>query len=281
MEPMSLEHRPSVIEPLLNLASTVLEQRSAWRDNVGGKEEKAYLKVRPGEQCVKSSLIEGSIISLDEADTAIKYKKGPKSFVRAHLVASEWAEKTNLLSLGICEFLLGLHNVYVTELPSDPDCYDDSQIHFKPGKWRTVNVQVGAHLPPRSSDVAACMQRFEAVYFPILDKGIQGRDQLMALVHGFIAHHRLVWIHPFDDYNGRLSRIFLDKWLSVCGLPGSDLLTISSGFAVDGGEQYKALLHNADLPRAGALDGRGNLSERELVEFVRFCLKSSIPGEPT
>tara|TARA_R110001599_G_scaffold229825_7_gene429062 strand:+ start:298 stop:471 length:174 start_codon:yes stop_codon:yes gene_type:complete len=44
------------------------------------------------------------------------------------------------------------------------------------------------------------------------------------------AHHRLMWIHPFVDGNGRTGRLFTNQHLSYVGLSGYGLWTISRGF---------------------------------------------------
>ena len=58
------------------------------------------------------------------------------------------------------------------------------------------------------------------------------------------AHHRLLWIHPFLDGNGRVTRLFSHAWLRELGI-GSELWEISRGLArqVD---EYKKMLATAE-----------------------------------
>lgn len=283
MEPLSLEFRPGAIEPLLALADDFLKRSarayellSEERDSVPSG-FRTLRKIREIDQCFYSNLIEGITLSRKE----IAFSADPdseKSLAGAHLAASRWADKDNLRPMGICQFLRNCHEVFVSGLPDDLRFLNQQGKglgfrFIKPGRWREMDVQVGHHVPPRAQDVQRFMDRFEEVYSPFLARPMTGKDQLMAIVHGFIAHHRLVWIHPFSDFNGRISRIFLDKWLAVCRLPAIDLRTISGLLGRDGGVKYLAMLHNADRPRQGALDGRGNLTEKGLVDFVRFCLE--------
>jgi Fic family protein len=88
------------------------------------------------------------------------------------------------------------------------------------------------------------------------------------------AHHRLLWIHPFLDGNGRVARLMSHAMLLDLGV-GSALWSVSRGLArrsVD----YKRLLMAADEPRKGDLDGRGALSQSALIEFCQFFLESCL-----
>jgi Fic family protein len=112
------------------------------------------------------------------------------------------------------------------------------------------------------------MKRFEEAYDPAKLSQVQ---QIIAIA---ASHHRLVWIHPFLDGNGRVVRLFSQAWLLETGI-GSSLWSVSRGLARNV-EEYKARLMAADAPRKGDLDGRGNLSHDELVNFCRFFLKTAV-----
>jgi len=85
------------------------------------------------------------------------------------------------------------------------------------------------------------------------------------------AHHRLRWMHPFMDGNGRVARLMPHAMLL-------DLLDTGAVWSVSRGlarnvREYKALLANCDMTRRNDLDGRGTLSEEALAEFTRFFLR--------
>jgi Fic family protein len=140
-----------------------------------------------------------------------------------------------------------------------------------PGEFRNDprhDVSVGRHLPPSSSVVAQFMEYFESRYrFEAL--GTSARIVAMAA-----AHHRLNYIHPFPDGNGRVSRLMSHAMAWEAGIGANGLWSISRGLArglEDPGE-YRRMMDAADEPRRGNLDGRGNLSRSALVEFVTwFC----------
>jgi Fic family protein len=84
------------------------------------------------------------------------------------------------------------------------------------------------------------------------------------------AHHRLLWIHPFYDGNGRVARLMSHASLLRCGV-GSSLWSVARGLARNV-QDYKTLLMAADAQRHGDLDGRGTLSTKALTAFCEFFL---------
>jgi Fic family protein len=144
-----------------------------------------------------------------------------------------------------------------------------------PGEWRSVpehDVAVGRHQPPSSAVVDDFMSHFADRYrFDRL--GRAGRITAMAA-----AHHRLNYIHPFPDGNGRVSRLMSHAMAWQAGIAAHGLWSISRGLArgLDSRTEYKQMMDLADTPRQDDLDGRGNLSERALVEFVTWFLKVAL-----
>ena len=88
------------------------------------------------------------------------------------------------------------------------------------------------------------------------------------------VHHRLLWIHPFLDGNGRVTRLMSHALFKRLGI-GTSLWSVSRGLARDT-SRYKALLAAADAPRRGDRDGRGALTQAGLVEFCDFFLRTCL-----
>jgi Fic family protein len=88
------------------------------------------------------------------------------------------------------------------------------------------------------------------------------------------AHHRLLWIHPFLDGNGRVARLMSHAILSEA-LDTGGVWSIASGLARND-RIYKSQLIACDMERQNDLDGRGHLSEEALAEFTRFFLSVCI-----
>ena len=95
----------------------------------------------------------------------------------------------------------------------------------------------------------------------------RGEMQVVAMA---AAHHRLAWIHPFRDGNGRVARLHSHLVLNHLGL-SNGLWSPLRGFARSHDDYYDRLAA-ADEPRAGDLDGRGNLTELGLVQWIAYVL---------
>lgn len=144
-----------------------------------------------------------------------------------------------------------------------------------PGEWRARpdhDVAVGRHQPPSSAVVDDFMRHFAARY-RFAGIGRAGRIIAMAA-----AHHRLNYIHPFPDGNGRVSRLMSHAMAWQAGVAAHGLWSISRGLArgLASRTEYKQMMHLADSPRQGDVDSRGNLSERALVEFVTWFLRVAL-----
>jgi Fic family protein len=89
------------------------------------------------------------------------------------------------------------------------------------------------------------------------------------------AHHRFNYIHPFPDGNGRVSRLMSHAMAHAAGIGAHGLWSISRGLSrgLKSRSEYKQMMDLADTPRQGDLDGRGNLSERSLTEFILWFLQ--------
>ena len=132
----------------------------------------------------------------------------------------------------------------------------------EPGAIRDDSVNVGRHVAPAAASLPGFFQRFDEVYD-------QRRSWDMHVIATACAHQRLAWVHPFLDGNGRAVR--LQTHCALCPL-SHGLWSVNRGLARQRTEYY-ARLANADSPRRGDLDGRGNLTEAGLHEWVDFFLK--------
>ncbi|MDB6013990.1 MAG: filamentation induced by cAMP protein fic [Gammaproteobacteria bacterium] len=172
------------------------------------------------------------------------------------------------------EFLRWLHQEFYRDAPESTLLIQTSEgaLRMTPGEWRTDverDVAVGRHVPSSSAHVADFMLYFEERF--ILDR--MGRAaQIMAMAS---AHHRFNYIHPFLDGNGRVSRLMSHAMAAVAGIGARGLWSVSRGLArgLDSRADYKRMMDYADTPRQGDLDGRGNLSQKALQEFVLWFLR--------
>ncbi|MBA2920772.1 Fic family protein [Sphingomonas sp. MAH-20] len=165
-----------------------------------------------------------------------------------------------------------LHRSFCARLPEEllwvenPDTAE--RLRVVPGELRRRGVAVGRHIPPDADELPRFMARFDQAYDP------KRLNQVRQVQSVGAVHHRLLWIHPFLDGNGRVARLMSHALFKRVGI-GSSLWSVSRGLARNA-ERYKALLQAADGPRRGDRDGRGNLTQAGLVAFCGFFLEACL-----
>jgi Fic family protein len=157
-------------------------------------------------------------------------------------------------------FLCRAHASLYGRLSEDDRRTDDGHV-VRPGALRTEDVSVSRHVPPTWASVPKFLARMDEVY-----ARSRGLDPMLYTIAA--AHHRVVWTHPFRDGNGRASR--LQMHCALLPLTGG-LWSVNRGLARNR-DTYYTLLSNADMPRHGDLDGRGNLSQSMLWEWCRYFI---------
>jgi Fic family protein len=171
------------------------------------------------------------------------------------------------------EFILGIHKSFYSKEGMEPFLdvtHDGMQDRIVPGAIRKRDVKVGNHIAPSADKLDSMMNEFEHLY----NKSLVFNDAVK-LIHILASHHRLMWIHPFLDGNGRTARLALDGAFASIKMSGYGLWNISRGLARNSTE-YKDNLSYADMPRQGERDGRGALSSNALAQYVNFMLDISL-----
>jgi Fic family protein len=281
MEPLSIDPaRPAYIA-LTGLAHELSETSGRVDAALAPATARSLSELVAGMNCYYSNLIEGHRTLPVDIERALQRaregdaERNLQSLARAHIEADRWARTRMLHKDSLEPFLLEVHRLFCLHLPADHLKLSDGSL-MTPGEFRTQEVQVGRHLAPKAASLGRFLERYAGVFGPMLEKAGQGGiPALEGIVSSFVAHHRLVWIHPFPDGNGRVARILLDAMLRGCRVNRASLWSMSRGFAKTA-DEYKACLSRADEHRMGALDGRGNLSERGLAEFCTYALKTAI-----
>ena len=135
-------------------------------------------------------------------------------------------------------------------------------IEMVPGKLRESNVRVGQHIAPDYSEIPSFFNKYELLY-RVPSHATQAKQVIFALA----SHHRLMWIHPFLDGNGRTARLVLDGIFSSMSLEGYGLWNISRGLSRRS-EDYKRNLALADMVRQGDLDA--------FISYIKFMLEIAL-----
>ena len=285
----SLTHQMEPLRPPHSAALTALAQRVITADARLSEIVRPEAKAAAAEMvlamnCHYSNLIEGITIPPAEIERALKndFSSDQKQADLQHLGAAH-IRTAHMMSNRVkagqlpvdANFICECHRVFYDGMPRSLLQVDDGTL-IEPGAFRKRDVIVRQHVPPAWESIPEFMARFGAAY------ASQHVPKSSRLIDIAAAHHRLVWIHPFVDGNGRVSRIVADAMLLDAGVNVDGLWSLSRGFAkglvVEGGKSitYVSRLHNADRSRLGNYDGRGNLSTKTLTEFCEYVLRTAI-----
>ena len=171
------------------------------------------------------------------------------------------------------DFMRDVHREFYSHIPKEYHkikTRNGDEYELIPGEVRKEKeqVMVGNHYGPMASSLPRFLKSFSNRYSSIT-------DPLNRIVAIAASHHRLAWVHPFLDGNGRVARLISDALFMMENLDARGLWTISRGLAIRK-ENYYAALSNADSVRLNDFDGRGNLSESRLNEFCEFFLSTAL-----
>lgn len=232
-----------------------------------------------GMNCYYSNLIEGhdtrpiDIERALHADFAAEPERRDLQLEAAAHIAVQTAIDTGSIDAAqpLSALAAEIHRRFYERLPGNlrwvEELNSGRRVEVVPGEWRGGDARVGAHVAPPVDELSGWMAR--------LDEGAPERfgraERLVAIA---AVHHRLLWIHPFADGNGRVARLLAHALLRRAGV-GSPLWSVARGLARNV-DAYRAYLARADDPPHGALDGRGILSDGRLAEFCRFFLAACI-----
>ena len=125
-------------------------------------------------------------------------------------------------------FLKELHSLITRDLKTEGS--------KEGGKFRSCNVSIknAEHTPPDMVLVNDYMEKLIA--------WINEDDRMqMQLLKVAIAHHCFTWIHPFDNGNGRMSRILTYTMLRQYGFDMAYLLNSTAVFCIDRNKYFDML----------------------------------------
>jgi len=227
--------------------------------------------------CYYSNLIEGHNThpidierALSDDFSAEPEKRDLQLEARAHISVQAWIDGGGLTDHPMAPAsIIEIHRRFCAELPASlmsVDGPDGTRIPIIPGALRERDVQVGRHIAPSPGAVPRLLVHMHQMY------AMLGR--LSSVIGLACAHHRLNWVHPFVDLNGRVTRMVSHAML-LKEVQSRGLWSVSRGLARRD-DEYKRRLMAADELRHGGADGRGNLSEQRLAEFAGFFLETCI-----
>jgi len=230
--------------------------------------------------CYYSNLIEGHDThpidierAMNDDYSADPQKRDLQKEAKAHVTVQKWIDMDGLAGRATTrDGIEELHRRFCELLPKDllwvdnPDTGEKAQV--VPGELRQRDVQVGRLIAVSPGSLPRFFERFETAY------GNPRLGKVDRILSAACAHHRLLWLHPFLDGNGRVARLMSYSVLRDA-LDTGGIWSVARGLARREAE-YKSQLSACDSPRRGDLDGRGNLSEGALVDFAKFFLEVCI-----
>ncbi|HXN35290.1 MAG TPA: Fic family protein [Opitutaceae bacterium] len=274
MEPAFPERQGPALE---DLACAIILRAGRLQAKVRPQFQEELSGVTRMMHCYYSNLIEGQQTLVPDIEAALHddfsaepEKRDLQKLALAHLACQRWAAACTGSPFSQ-EFLCELHNRFYSALPPAlcvATTGTGAKAPLEPGVLRAGDVRVGAHRAPPHELVPGLLlhfrQRYEAA----------GPSLASRIVSIGASHHRLAWIHPFRDGNGRVIRLFSDTLIRHLGIDAGGLWSLSRGLAVARTEYYARLASADGLRGAGTADtGPGPLSGRALHEFCEFVLR--------
>lgn len=233
-----------------------------------------------------SNLIEGHKTTIPEIEQALSKRftgdderQYAQELCAAHVEAERTLMKKVLgdaeLNVADADFLRLIHQEFYSHLPPHHLCthgekgFTDHPV--LPGKFRDQYVSVGinkAPIGPSPGDVPKYVNEFAKAYAP---GAFHGDERLIAMA---AAHHRLTWIHPFRDGNGRVCRLFSGLFMAAAKINRSNLWSLSRGLSRNKNE-YMVNLFSADPDPRPKDEVRFSASEL-LADFCVFFFETCL-----
>jgi Fic family protein len=278
MEPLLIgetsRHRGKLTDMVLELA----QKAAGFRRSMPESLMASLADLVRAMNCYYSNLIEGHDTHPIDIERALKndYSKDARKRdlqleAKAHIAVQEWIDRGGLKGRAVTsDGIRETHRRFCELLPEDLLWVEDPEkkerVRVAAGELRKRDVVVGTHVAMSAGAVPRFLARFAEVY-GTLNK----TDSILATA---TAHHRLLWIHPFLDGNGRVARLMSHAML-LESLGTGAAWSVARGLARNV-EEYKRHLVACDQPRRNDLDGHGQLSEEALAAFTEFFLSICI-----
>jgi len=211
MEPLlvseSSRHRTALTDVALELAA----KSAGFRRSLPGGVATALSDLVRAMNCYYSNLIEGHDTHPVDIERALKNdysddatQRNLQLEAKAHITVQKWIDEGGLTGRattagGITEIHRRFCELLPEELLWTENPETGERVKLIPGALRQQEVKVGRHIPVSPGALPRFIERFEAVY-----SKLGKTDTILATAS---THHRLLWIHPFLDGNGRVARL--------------------------------------------------------------------------
>jgi Fic family protein len=278
MEPMIISESADRREALIDLAIELAEQSAAFKSSLPQNIVSSLANLVRSMNCYYSNLIEGHNThpvdierALQDDYSADARKRDLQLEAKAHITVQKWIDDGGLSGRTTSvDGLIETHKRFCELLPDDllltTDPQTGKEVSVVPGAFRDRDVQVGRHVPVSPGSIPRFLERFSSAY-----SQLSRTNRILAAA---AAHHRHLWIHPFLDGNGRVTRLMTHAML-LESLDTGAIWSVARGLARQEAN-YKNHLAQCDQTRRSDLDGRGHLSQNALINFTEFFLQTAL-----
>jgi Fic family protein len=161
--------------------------------------------------CDYSNLIEGHDTHPIDIERAMKNDYSANAAQRnlqleakAHVAVQQWIDEGGLRGRAVSpDGIRVIHKRFGDLLPPELITVEDPEtgepLEVIPGRLRERDLKVSRHIPISPGSLPRFLERFEKTY--------SGLGKSETIIAAAAAHHRLLWIHPFLDGNGRVARL--------------------------------------------------------------------------
>jgi len=279
LEPMLISQENSARAELTQLVFELTKKSSSFRSSLPRGLAEPLADFVRSMNCYYSNLIEGHDTHPVDIERALNddlakddpEKRDLQLEAKAHIEVQRWIDEGGLDGKdNTVEGVREVHRRFTRLLPEDLRRVEHrdtkEKIEVIPGALRERDAMVGRHMAVSPGALTRFMRRFEKRY--------AGLSDFEAILAAGPAHHRLLFIHPFSDGNGRVARLMSYATLRRT-LDTGGLWSIARGLARRVSD-YKKHLSACDQIRQGDRDGRGHLGEAALSGFTKFFLEVCI-----
>ena len=200
-------------------------------------------------ESIGSSRIEGNNTTIMDYVESTKITSEPSTEAEKIEEIKNIEKAMRFIETNIDETPISLHFIRELHSLTVKDLSPEKEGAKHPGAFRTGNVRISgsSHTPPDSYLVEPLMR--ELVEF--INSEAPAKYDLIKIA---IAHHRFVWIHPFENGNGRVVRLFTYALLLKFVFKSKDrIINPTAVFCSDRSEYYKYLSMADNNPEEGMI----------------------------
>lgn len=274
MEPLLVAANWPQREEFTDLALELAQQSAGLSRSLPSGIRGSLAELARITNCYYSNLIEGYDTHPLEIEQALRDQLSANAAerdlqleARAHVEVERWIDQGGLAG-GLAAGKEGIREIHRRLCDLTPenllwvmDPASKERLRVVPGEFRKYGVRVRDVVAISPGAIPRFLRHFEEVY------GNLGKTESILAIAA--AHHRLLWINPFLDGNGRVARLMSHAMLFE-RLETGGVWPMARGLA-RGLEEYRRLVADCDQTgRGDALPGFTRFFLRACLEEVNF-----------